>query len=75
MERGPSHPKRGHPKPTIPTEPAEDRDAQAKIPDKRRASVAQLVKRPALVCEFEPVRLCADGGEPAWNSLSPSLSL
>ena len=28
------------------------------------------------VCEFEPcVRLCADDTEPAWDSLSTSLSL
>ena len=48
--------------------------------------MAQLVKRPTLdfrsghdlmVHEFEPhVGLCADGAEPAWDSLSPlSLSL
>ena len=44
----------------------------------------QLVKRLTLdlssghdlmVCEFEPcVGLCADSMEPAWDSLSPSLS-
>ena len=47
--------------------------------------VAQLVKRPTLYfgsghdlsfCEMEPcIRLCTDSGEPAWDSLSPSLSL
>ena len=47
--------------------------------------MAQLVKCPTLdlatghdltVHEFEPrVRLCADSTEPAWNSLSPPLSL
>ena len=47
--------------------------------------VAQLVKRPTLdfdaghdltVGEFEPqMGLCADGVEPAWDSLSPSLSI
>ena len=46
--------------------------------------MAQTVKHPALdfgsghdltVCEFEPhVGLCADSVEPAWDSLSPSLS-
>ena len=31
--------------------------------------------RDLTVCEFEPrVRLCADSAEPAWDSLSPSLS-
>ena len=49
------------------------------------AQVAQSMKRPALdfgsgldltVREFEPhVGLCADDVEPAWDSLSPSLSL
>ena len=49
------------------------------------AWVAQLVKYPTLdlssghdlmVCEFEPrIGLCADSMEPAWDSLSPSLSL
>ena len=44
--------------------------------------VAQSVKHPTLglglgqdltVCEFEPhIGLCADGAEPAWNSVSPS---
>ena len=48
------------------------------------AWVAQLVKRPALgfssggdraTCEFEPHSgLFADSPEPAWDSLSPSLS-
>ena len=48
------------------------------------AWVAQLVKPLTLgfglghsltVCEFEPhVRLHADSAEPAWDSLSPSLS-
>ena len=47
--------------------------------------MAQSVKRPTLgfgpghgptVHEFEPqVGLCADSVEPAWDSLSPSLSL
>ena len=51
----------------------------------RDAWVAQLVKRPILdlssgddlvVRGFEPhVRLCADGVEHAWDSLSRSLSL
>ena len=46
--------------------------------------MAQSVKRPTLdfgsgrdlrVHECEPhVRLCADSAEPAWDSLSPSLS-
>ena len=46
--------------------------------------MAQLVKHLTLdfssghgliVCEFEPhVQLCADSEEPAWDSLSPSLS-
>ena len=46
--------------------------------------MAQLVKRPTLdftlgvdvtVREFEPrIRLCAESVEPAWDSLSPSLS-
>ena len=46
--------------------------------------VAQLIKQPTLgfgsghdltVCEFEPrIRLCADSEEPAWDSVSPSLS-
>ena len=46
--------------------------------------MAQLVNRLTLgvgsdhdltVCEFEPyIGLCADGVEPAWDSLSPSLS-
>ena len=42
--------------------------------------VAQSVKCPTLdlssaqVCEFKPhVGLCADGAEPTWDSLSPSL--
>ena len=45
--------------------------------------MAQSVKRPTLdlgsdhdltVCEFEPhIRLCSDGAEPAWDSVSPSL--
>ena len=45
--------------------------------------VAPSVKHPTFdvslgydltVCEFEPcVRLCADSGEPAWDSVSPSL--
>ena len=44
---------------------------------------AQSVKRPTLdfssdhelmVCEFKPrFRLCSDGTEPAWDSVSPSL--
>ena len=48
-------------------------------------SVGYVVKRLALdlssehdltVCEIEPrIGLCADGLEPAWDSLSPSLSL
>ena len=48
------------------------------------AWVAQSVKHPTLdlssghdltVCEFEPhIRLHADSVEPAWDSLSPSLS-
>ena len=48
------------------------------------ACVALSVKRPPLdlnsghdlrVSGFEPhIRLCADGTEPAWDSLSPSLS-
>ena len=47
--------------------------------------VAQSVKLPTLgfssghdlvLREFEPrIRLCADSAEPAWDSLSPSLSL
>ena len=47
--------------------------------------MAQLVKHLTLdfgsghdftVPEFEPgIRLCVDGAEPAWDSLSPSLSL
>ena len=47
--------------------------------------VAQSVKHPTLdfcsghdlrVCEFEPcIGLSADSAEPAWGSLSPSLSL
>ena len=47
--------------------------------------MAQSVKRPTLdfssgcglaVCEFEPCsRLRADSVEPAWDSLSPSVSL
>ena len=51
----------------------------------RGAWVAQLVKRLTLdfssdydltFLEFEPLsRLCADSVEPAWNCLSPSLSL
>ena len=46
--------------------------------------MTQSVKRPTLdfgsghdltVSEFEPrIRLCADNVEPAWDSLSPSLS-
>ena len=46
--------------------------------------VVQLIKHLALgfslshdltVCEFEPhIRLCADCTEPAWDSLTPSLS-
>ena len=29
-----------------------------------------------MVCEFEPhIRLCTDSIQPAWDSLSPSLSL
>ena len=28
------------------------------------------------VCEFEPhIRLCTNGAEPAWDSLSPSLKI
>ena len=48
------------------------------------AWVAQLGKHPNLdfrsgydlsVCEFKPrIRLCAKSVEPAWDSLSPSLS-
>ena len=48
------------------------------------AWVAQSVKHPSLdlssghdlmVREFEPrIRLCADSAEPAWDSLTPSLS-
>ena len=58
------------------------RAIQSKCP--RGAWVARLVKHPTLgfgsgqdlkVHEFEPhVRLFADGAEPAWDSLSPSLS-
>ena len=50
----------------------------------RGAGVAQLVKCLTLdfssghdltVCEMEPhIGLCADSAEPAWDSLSPSLS-
>ena len=46
--------------------------------------MAQLVKCPTLglgsghdlmVCEFKPhIGLCGDSAEPAWDSLSPSLS-
>ena len=49
------------------------------------AWVAHLVERPPLdfgagrdftVCDFESrIGLCADSTEPAWDSLSPSLSL
>ena len=45
--------------------------------------MAQLGERPTLdfcsghdltVCEFEPqIGLCADGAEPAWDSVAPSL--
>ena len=54
-------------------------------PQLRGTWVAQSVKRLILdlgsghdltVCEFEPhVRLCADGMEPVWDSVSPSLCL
>ena len=50
----------------------------------RGAWVTQLVQHPTLefgsghdlkVCEFKPhVKLCADSVEPAWDSMSPSLS-
>ena len=54
------------------------------INNPRGAWVAQSAKRPTLdfcsgqdltVREFEPhIGLCADSAEPAWDSLSPSLS-
>ena len=54
------------------------------LKDNGSTGVAQLVERPTLgfssghdltVCEFEPcIGLCADSAEPAWDSLSPSLS-
>ena len=55
------------------------------ISGSRGAWVAQSVKHPTLgfslgheltVCEFKPyLGLCADSAEPAWDSLSFSLSL